>query len=109
MDIACSKEGSVDVVTLSGRLDAQTSGSVEERLNELLDAGTDAVIVDMSSVDYISSAGLRVLLAATKKKKERLRIAGIQPRVEQVISIAGLAAIFHLEATREEALRALST
>lgn len=99
------------MVAIKGRLDAGTSGSLEEALNALVGAGETKVLVDCRELDYISSAGLRVLLAAAKQFKKQsgsIALASLNPNVKQVFEISGFTSIFPIYSTREEALEALS-
>jgi anti-anti-sigma factor len=67
MDISQSQKDDVTVVALAGRFDAQSAGDVEDSLNTALDGGAKKILVDMGDIEYISSAGLRVLLSTAKK------------------------------------------
>ena len=65
LEIKKEKDGSKITISLAGRIDSMTSAKLEESLAGEFD-GMDEVILDMSEVSYISSAGLRVLLGARK-------------------------------------------
>ena len=111
MEINQEKNDEVNIVGLKGRLDAGTSGSLEEVLNALVDAGEEKVLVDCRELDYISSAGLRVLLAAAKQFKKHegsIVLSALNPNVKQVFEISGFTSIFPIYGTREEAQGALS-
>lgn len=111
MEITQEKQDSINVLGLQGRLDAATSGSLDEKLTALVDAGEAKVLVDCRELDYISSAGLRVLLAAAKQFKKlegSIALSTLNPNVKQVFEISGFTSIFPIYATREEAVQALS-
>ncbi len=111
MEITQEKAENVNIVALKGRLDAGTSGSLEEALTALVDAGEAKALVDCRELDYISSAGLRVLLAAAKQFKKlngSIALSALNPNVKQVFEISGFTSIFPIYATREEATDALS-
>ena len=111
MEITQEKQDNVNVVSVKGRLDAGTSGSLEEALNSLVEAGEGKVLVDCRELDYISSAGLRVLLAGAKQFKKldgSIALSALNPNVKQVFEISGFTSIFPIYATREEALESLS-
>jgi anti-sigma B factor antagonist len=97
MEIAEQKKGSVVVLALTGRLDAGTAGKLEEKLVGLIDAGNRSFVLDFMSLDYISSAGLRVLLMAAKKLKSlngRIVLSSLKAHIREVFDIAGFSAIF---------------
>lgn len=111
MEINVEKVGTVSVVSLKGRLDAGTSGELEKTLNGLLQSQEHKVLVDSRELDYISSAGLRVLLAAAKQFKKQsgnITLCSLSPNVKQVFEISGFTSIFSLYGTREEALKAFN-
>jgi len=104
--------GDAMVVVFTGRLDAATSPDAEERLSALIDAGHRHLIIDLCDLEYISSSGLRVMLAALKRLKQEdgaLSIAGISPGVRQVFVMAGFDRIFEIYDDEEAAAGALST
>jgi anti-sigma B factor antagonist len=97
MEIAEQKKGSVVVLALTGRLDAGTAGKLEEKLVSLIDAGNRSFVLDLMNLDYISSAGLRVLLMTAKKLKGlngRIVLASLKDHIREVFDIAGFSAIF---------------
>lgn len=109
MEVNISKQGEVAIVQLNGRLDANTSGEVETQLIPVFDSGEKKIIIDFSRLDYISSAGLRVLLLAAKKSKalnSELKLSGLKPHVIEVFDIAGFSAIFSIYGTNEDAINA---
>jgi len=87
-----------------GRLDANSSGQLDVALLNLINHGND-IIVDLSECNYVSSAGIRVLLKAKKKlqPQNELFLTGVLPTVFQVFEIAGLQHIFRFEASVEAA------
>ena len=94
---------------MNGRLDANTAPQLEAALNALVEAGETKVLVDCSHLQYISSAGLRVLLAAAKGFKKidgTISLCALSPTVKQVFEISGFTSIFPLHATRDEVLNA---
>ncbi len=111
MEIKTETVESVSVVSLNGRLDAGTSGDLEKELVSLIQAKASKVLVDCRELEYISSAGLRVLLAAAKQfKKEggKITLCSLTPNVKQVFEISGFTSIFSLYGTREEAIKAFA-
>ncbi len=97
MDIRQVKQGDTVVVAPSGRIDSTTSDAVEKALIAVLDAGERKLVVDFSRVDYISSAGLRVLLVAAKRLsggRGSFELANLGESVRQVFDLAGFLPLF---------------
>jgi len=96
MHIVEKKQGAVTIAQLSGRLDAGSAPSVDAELGALVTEGARQMVVDLSDVAYVSSAGLRALLTAAKKMQQtdgRLVLAAASPQVHAVLEMAGFAAI----------------
>jgi anti-anti-sigma factor len=97
------------VLEPAGRLESKTSPELEKKVVALLGAGERRFVVDLSATEYVSSAGLRVLLMLAKKVSGgagRLVLCGLNPQVREVFEIAGLGALFEIHGTRAEALAA---
>ena len=87
----------VNVVKVTGRVDSATAPELEKSLQDLLDAERSQVVLDLQDADYMSSAGLRVLVAmhkATKKNGGGLCLAQPSVRVSEVLDLAGLTPVF---------------
>ncbi|MDD4171556.1 MAG: STAS domain-containing protein [Syntrophomonas sp.] len=109
MKILENKKSNVTVIELDGRLDSSTSSLLEEKLLAGLGFGEHNYIIDFAQVDYISSAGLRVLLMAAKKSKAaggKVVLSALVDNVKEVFDIAGFTSIFMLFVSQEEALTA---
>lgn len=101
-------EGVVEIVILSGRLDTTTSPILEHELNELMDKGTVNIVASLGNLEYISSSGLRVILAALKKLKKGggdLKLAEMTRPVNEVITMTGFSRIFGVYTSESEAVR----
>jgi len=108
MTISDAHEGGVIVVSPHGRIDSTTSALLDRHLQGLAAAGQTQVVVDFTGVDYISSAGLRVLLALAKRgrdQKGRVALFGMNDSVRQVFDLAGFVALFTITPTRAEAVQ----
>ncbi|MBQ9180146.1 MAG: STAS domain-containing protein [Firmicutes bacterium] len=83
---------------LSGRLDTTTSPDLDATINEQIDS-IDELYLDFTGLEYISSAGLRVLLSAQKKmgKKGGMTLTGVQDTVMEVFEVTGFADILTIE------------
>ena len=87
----------VNVVKVTGRVDSATAPELEQALLGLLDAERSQIVLDLQDADYMSSAGLRVLVAmhkATKKNGGGLCLAQPSDRVREVLDLAGLTPVF---------------
>jgi len=107
MDITVKESGDVKIVVFEGNLDTNTAPAAEDEINELIDGGTLKILVNFEKLDYISSAGLRVLLATAKKLKPSsgdLKICCLNATVQEVFDISGFASILSVSSTEEEAL-----
>jgi anti-anti-sigma factor len=99
MEIREDRQQGVAVVAPVGRVDSTTSAALEQRLNALVGAGERRIVVDFGGVEYISSAGLRVMLALAKKTRDTrgaLALCGFLPlfavEPERAAAVARVAA-----------------
>lgn len=108
MQVTTYKRNSdIVVVSLSGRLDTTTSAGVEKQLHDLIEDGENRLIINFKELVYISSAGLRVLIATIKRLQEKqgkLVLSDLNERVYEVLNIAGFTTIFTIKPTESEAL-----
>lgn len=83
----------------SRRIDSSTAKAFEEAAGALVEAGPKKVVIDASDLDYVSSAGLRVILTTAKKAKAAgggLTIACARANVKEVLTVSGFDSIFGL-------------
>lgn len=109
MTIVLERVGDVVVVAPIGRIDSTTSGDLDTRLLALDAEGRRRIVVDFAGVEYISSAGLRVMLTLAKRAKDkagRVALCSLDQSVRQVFDLAGFTALFSIAATRDEAIAA---
>jgi len=107
MDFASEHVGDVLVVKMAGRLDSSTAQAAEDSFTSLLGKPSPYLALDMSQLDYISSAGLRVLLVVAKKlqqAKGKMVLFGLVPNVREVFSISGFDKIFMIETDQDTAV-----
>ena len=85
-------------VALSGRLDTVTSPELEKDLKESL-PGVTALTIDMASLEYISSAGLRVLLSAQKtmNKQGEMKVVHVGETIMEIFEVTGFSDILSIE------------
>ncbi len=96
MEIKRQTEGNTVHLLLTGRLDTVTSNRLANELGEVFAAGPVSLVLDFSNLEYISSAGLRVLLTAQKKVKAlgtEMHITGANDDVREVFDITGFSTI----------------
>jgi anti-sigma B factor antagonist len=108
MEITERQQGDVSIFSLSGRLDSNTSPDFEKRLSEVIRQGTRRLVVDCGALDYISSAGLRVILKATKDIKRaegRFVLCAMKDYVREVFEIAGFDTFLPIFTSLEDALQ----
>ena len=92
------------------RIDSSTAKAFEDQAAALVEKGANKVVVDFSELDYISSAGLRVLLTTAKKVKAAggaLTLSGVHDDVKEVLDVSGFASIFGMHDTVEAALASI--
>jgi len=104
------QDGKFSVLTPIGRLDNETSPDFQVKLIYAVASG-GSVVVDLSQVEYISSAGLRALMMASKKSKAsngRLAVADLTPMVKEIFDISRFALVVQVFDTVQDATSALA-
>jgi anti-sigma B factor antagonist len=107
MDISVESFKRVDLVNVSGRVDSSNAPQLDSRLKELVNDGRYSLVLNLSAVDYMSSAGLRSLVSALRDCKKRggdVRLAQPSERVAEVLSLAGLDSVFQVYENSTEAV-----
>lgn len=97
LEIQSETQGEFRVLQLSGRLDTETAADFELAAHDLTSAGEKRFVVDLASISYVSSAGLRVLLALAKQMSSAggvLRLSGMSSSVRQVFDLSGFSKLF---------------
>jgi anti-sigma B factor antagonist len=96
MELSTQSNGNVQIVSVDGSLDALTAPELADALaTEFRDDHTQ-LVVDLTKLEYTSSAGLRVLLNSVKEARSKggdVRLAGIQPNVKKVLDLSGFMSI----------------
>lgn len=107
MELKTRKEKNATVVSIKGRMDSISSPEFEKEVSELMAEGQINLIVDFGELDYISSAGLRSILAVAKKlenKEGKLLLSALKDMVKEVFEITGFTAIIPVYESVESAL-----
>ncbi len=107
------KEDKIDgqvVISLSGRIDSTAAVEFEEKLIEIVDTGCHTMVIDFLRVQFISSAGLRVLLLAAKKVKPyggKILLCDMSKDVREVFDISGFSSIFDIHENVSNAVNSI--
>ncbi len=98
MEINKSREGNTLKVALSGRLDTTTAPQLEGELKTAVD-GVEELVFDFDALEYISSAGLRVLLSAQKvmNRQGSMVIKNVKPEIMEIFEVTGFVDILNIE------------
>lgn len=98
MTIQKEQKGNALTLALEGRLDTVTSPELEKELKASLD-GADTLTLDFAKLDYISSAGLRVLLSAHKQMSAKggMKVVNVNEIVKEVLDVTGFSDILTIE------------
>ena len=99
LDLTTKKEGASIIVALDGELNTLTAPELKELLEKSIPE-TDALSLDFASCDFVSSAGLRVLLntyKSMKAKKGSMELLNVGPTFKEVLNITGLDAVFDIK------------
>lgn len=106
MDFIEEDAAEFTIVAVAGRLDSQTAEHFSHHLSELHQSDQPRVLIELSRLTYISSAGCRALFLATRQAGERgrrLAVCGMTEAVKRVVELAGLDSQLRIFASREEA------
>lgn len=107
MQLSCEDADEVKIAAIQGQINGSNAGELEEALLALLAKGANKVVLDFGQVNYISSAGLRVVLLVAKKMTAAagvLVLCGMQQGVFEVFEMCGFVDILTIVDTRDTAL-----
>ncbi|MBE5909574.1 STAS domain-containing protein [Pseudobutyrivibrio sp.] len=98
LNITNAKDGDKLIVELEGRLDTTTSPQLEENMSEQL-GGVTQLTFDLAKLEYISSAGLRVLLSSQKtmNKQGEMIVKNVSEEVQEIFEVTGFSDIFTIQ------------
>ena len=105
MELAHRRLNRVDVISITGRIQAPEAAKLQERINELFNEGRFRLLLDLQKLEYISSPGLRVLIEARKRAREwkltdfdrgDVRIVHLPPRIKEVFDLTGFTSLFQI-------------
>jgi anti-anti-sigma factor len=113
LELTERRAGNTIVLAPHGNIDLATANQFQEKLLPLMSGSSDgapSVVLDFSSVDYISSAGLRVLMIAAKEARKsgrKIAVASLQPIVREIFQISRFTEVLPCHADVNTALTAL--
>lgn len=105
MELTHRRLNRVDVLSISGRIQAPEASKLQEQINALFAEGRFRILLDLQKLEYISSPGLRVLIEARKRAREwklsdfdrgDVRIVHLPPRIKEVFDLTGFTSLFQI-------------
>jgi anti-anti-sigma factor len=108
MKIAKVEKADVVCLKIDGRLDAKTASEAEATVKGLLKEGRRKLLFDLSQMEYISSAGLRVILMAFKElrvKQGRVVLCSLTPYVKEIFDVSNFSSIIPITDSVETGLQ----
>jgi anti-sigma B factor antagonist len=100
MDVTTLSFKHCDLVKVKGRIDSGTAPKVAESITKITDAGHFRLVIDLSEVDFISSAGLRILISTQKTcrrfNRGEVLLSGVGPKIHSALDLAGFLGLFKI-------------
>jgi anti-sigma B factor antagonist len=109
MEIQVREDGKVQILACRGRMDAQVSGFLKGRIQELLDKGATELVLDLDGLEFLDSSGLGAIVSCLrriKEKKGEIKLAGLRPEVRSIFDITRVSRLFHICESVADAVRA---
>ncbi|HEY3917300.1 MAG TPA: STAS domain-containing protein [Stellaceae bacterium] len=110
MELNESQVGNTLVLRIVGRVDSSVAKQLEEKVRDLI--GRDSrIVVDLSAMDYVSSAGLRSFLTLAKgarAKNQRLALCAMRPDIDEIFDLGGIKELFEIFETVDAAATRLT-
>src|SRR4249920_1342741 len=110
MEINERRTADIVTLSLSGKLDGTTAKAFEEKILGQIESGDRRFIIDLAQLDYVSSAGLRVFILASKRlnrENGKIVLCSLKDPVREVFDIAGFLSIFSVYGSHDEAIKDL--
>ena len=111
MEIIKKEENGVICFAFKGRLDADTAPEAEQAVKSAFEEDTDRLLFDLGALEYLSSAGLRVLLSAAKEIKRRdgkIVLCSLNEFVKEIFEVSGFQSLIPIEESVESGLKLIS-
>ncbi len=105
MEISHRPMNRVDLLEVTGRVDAATASKLKQQIEALFERGRYRIVLDLAKLEYMSSPGLRVLIEARKRAREwkladleggDIRIANLPPKIKEVFDLTGFTSLFEM-------------
>ena len=107
MEITTATRDGATILSIAGRIDTATAPGLEHAINTAIGSGNRKILLNFSAVSYISSGGLRVLLATAKKLRnpgDKYALCCLAAEVNKILKLAGFTTIFSIYPSEGEAL-----
>ena len=107
MNVAISNKNNVVIITVEGSIDSKTAGEFQSTIMDGV-SGTNKVILDLSKVNFVSSAGLRLLLMIYRQitsRKGKVVLVGVSEEISDIMEMTGFIKFFAFSDTMDEALK----
>jgi anti-sigma B factor antagonist len=113
MEISHRPMNRVDLLEVTGRIDAATASKLKQQIDALFEEGRYRIVLDLAKLEYVSSPGLRVLIEARKRAREwkitdleggDIRISNLPPKIKEVFDLTGFTALFEMYGDTVEAV-----
>jgi anti-sigma B factor antagonist/stage II sporulation protein AA (anti-sigma F factor antagonist) len=107
IEIKEKTKGDILILSLKGRLDALSTGNAESIVTEQINKGNVKIIFDFAGIDYLSSAGMRLLLRTTKRLRSsdgKLVVCSINHNVMDILKLSGFDSVIEISNSEAEAL-----
>ena len=111
MEIDHKVENGIINIAIKGRLDAATSPTAEETIQQAIAGDENRLLFDLSGLEYLSSGGLRVILGAAKEMRRRegkIALCSLNSYVNEIFEISGFSAMIPIKDSVEDGLEHLS-
>ena len=111
MEITQKEENGIIYISIEGRLDADSSPEAEKVVKEALEGQTNRVLFNLSALEYLSSAGLRVLLSAAKEMRRRdgkIVLCSLNEFVKEIFEVSGFQSLIPITDSVESGIELLS-
>lgn len=108
MKIATRQSQAVTIVDLEGRLDSKAVGAVNDEMVSIIQGGAKQIVVNLEKIDFVTSAGLRVLLRSSKLLQGsggKLKLCNANELVSDILKTAGFDSLLNLYGSEAEAIQ----
>jgi anti-anti-sigma factor len=111
MEISQKEENGIVFIAIKGRLDADSSPEAEKVVKDILKGQTNRILFDLGALEYLSSAGLRILLSAAKEMRRRegkIVLCDLNEFVKEIFEVSGFQSLIPIAESVESGIEAIS-